>query len=97
MPLPPLPEPPWMDQVLFELQGLSVGSLTLWEREFLPSVSLQRGRGKNLTPAQLSSLLRMHKKFFPETDLTKYEPFSEETPDPGYERKTGFGYDDLPF
>lgn len=72
---PQLADPPWVDHALFLLQGKRPEELTPWEYEFLPSISLQRGRGKLLTPAQVSALLRIHNRYFPATDIPSYKPY----------------------
>ena len=69
--------PPWLDQVLFDLQSFVPAQLTDWERNFLPSVSLQVGRGQTLTTPQQLSLLRMYKRYFPNRAelLSTFQPF----------------------
>ena len=70
--------PPWLDQVLFDLQGLKPDQLSPWEREFLPSVSLQLAKHGRLTDPQLRSLKRMYSRLFPQANIKNFERFSEQ-------------------
>lgn len=79
--------PRWMDQVLCDLQDPLVGKgFSSWEKEFLPSVSMQyanwklsTSRGPFGTAKQREALLNMHRRHLPEKfkNIETFSPFDE--------------------
>ncbi len=77
--------PPWLDQVLFDLQepGLQFSS---WEAEFLPSISMQYANWKASTSKmafgtarQREALMNMHRRHLPERFklISTFQPFED--------------------
>lgn len=82
--------PPWLDEVLFDLQGLERWRFAAWEREFIPSISRQYANWKASTSKmpfptqrQHDALLRIHRRSCPERHklLGTFMPFDNPPPD----------------
>lgn len=80
--------PRWMDQVLCDLQDPLAGKgFSSWEREFLPSISMQYANWKASsskmpfgTPKQREALQVMYRRHYPENykNIGNFSPFDEE-------------------
>lgn len=80
--------PRWMDQVLCDLQDPALGGkCSQWEKEFLPSISMQYANWKMsssempfATARQRAALLEMYRHHYPENykNIGNFSPFDEE-------------------
>lgn len=81
------PSPPWLDQVLFDLQDPEVSAkFSSWENEFLPSISTQYANWKASTSRmafgtarQREVLMNMHRRHLPERFklINTFQPFED--------------------
>lgn len=82
-----VPPPPWMDQVLFNLQAPEVhAKLSSWEKEFLESISKQYSNWRESatkmsfgTDRQRLALLNIHNRHCPQEHKSwnTFKPFEE--------------------